>query len=548
MGEKLVIRLSLLVALTAAILAAQDKKCSVEGHVFNLAGAPLKRASVRLEAASLTNQANFADYSVSTDNDGKFIFEDVTPGTYILSAGRLGYLKRYYGARLTTAGATQIKLDAGQTLKDIVFKLTPQSMILGKVVDDNGEPLSNVRVVALRPEFSYGKKTLGAINEQTTQADGSFVIGGLPAGRYYLSAEASDSVNPWNVELRGNQKPLESFLKTYFPSAIDPTSAGAVEVAPGLDARGVEIQLRRSRTFEIRGHVNPQSNGTLILTQKDGAALGLNRKSVQLARSGTFVFRGVPPGAYVICAAGVYIESNDATGEFSKFAPMLGDVDVTVTDRSLDNVLITLNAGGEIRGRLAPASAGPASVQLIRLDEVHEYGGQAEVAKDGTFRMQGVRPTLYRVNVEGLRDNTYLKAIHFAGQDLAGKDLDLTSGTGGEMELILSPDGAEVTGTVRDADGKAVPGAIVQICNKDGEVSTLNADLNGAFDLKGLAPADYKLFAWEDHGNGIISDPDFRKLFEGKSTSLTLAEKSRENVEPVFITKDAMDAEAAKIR
>ena len=107
----------------------------------------------------------------------------------------------------------------------------------------------------------------------------------------------------------------------------------------------------------------------------------------------------------------------------------------------------------------------------------------------------------------------------------------------------------EVTGTVRDAGGKAVPGAIVQLCDKSGEsVKAANTDQNGAFDLKGLAPGEYKTFAWEDRGDGVISDPDFRKTFESKSTTVKLSEKSRENIEPVLITKDAMEIEAAKIR
>jgi hypothetical protein len=102
---------------------------------------------------------------------------------------------------------------------------------------------------------------------------------------------------------------------------------------------------------------------------------------------------------------------------------------------------------------------------------------------------------------------------------------------------------------VRDADGKGLPSAIVQICDKGGEIAkTLNTDQNGGFDLKGLAPGEYKTFAWEDRGEGVISDSDFRKSFEGKATVVKLAEKSRENIEPTLITKDAMEVEAAKIR
>lgn len=193
----------------------------------------------------------------------------------------------------------------------------------------------------------------------------------------------------------------------------------------------------------------------------------------------------------------------------------------------------------------------PPSVQFSVAVDSQSYGNVAygEVNDDGTFRMQRVSPSVVRVHVYGLPDNSYVKAINFGGQDYNGKDLDLTSASGGEMEIVLSPNGAEVTGTVRDAGGKAVPGAIVQLCDKSGEsVKAANTDQNGAFDLKGLAPGEYKTFAWEDRGDGVISDPDFRKTFESKSTTVKLSEKSRENIEPVLITKDAMEIEAAKIR
>ena len=52
---------------------------------------------------------------------------------------------------------------------------------------------------------------------------------------------------------------------------------------------------------------------------------------------------------------------------------------------------------------------------------------------------------------------------------------------------------AEVTGTIHDADGKPVPGAVAQICGSDGKsVKIANADQNGQFDVKGLTPGDTK--------------------------------------------------------
>ncbi len=114
---------------------------------------------------------------------------------------------------------------------------------------------------------------------------------------------------------------------------------------------------------------------------------------------------------------------------------------------------------------------------------------------------------MFQVNVNGLPENTYVKAIRFGGEDLKDKKLDLTSGLDGELEILLSPNAADVTGIVRDADGAAVPGVRVQISGKDTTVAkAVTTDQSGSFHLTGLAPGEYKAFAWEDTMDGIISN------------------------------------------
>jgi hypothetical protein len=164
----------------------------------------------------------------------------------------------------------------------------------------------------------------------------------------------------------------------------------------------------------------------------------------------------------------------------------------------------------------------------------------SESERDGKFRIAGILPRRVRFLVLGLPESSYVKNIKFGGIEVEGQDLDLTSG--GEMEVVLSPNGAEVGGTVRDADGKVMPSAVVQVCDKDGTIAkSTGTDQNGEFNIKGLAPGEYRVFSWEDRGDGIILDPDFRKSFERKTVAVKLAEKSRENVESVLIDKETME-------
>ncbi len=508
---------------------------------MSLAGAPLKKATARLEAASQMNQSNFANYAAPTDGGGKFVFEDVTPGTYILSAERTGYLRRYYGARSTTAGATQIKLDGGQGMKDVVIKLTPQGMIFGKVVDEDGDPISGASVSAWRWIFRNGRKHLMSFAEQNSQADGTFVIGDLSQGTYYVSAERQSNFSSEKV----------ADLKTYFPNAPDTVSAAPVNVSDGAEVKGIEIHLRRGRVFEIRGKLESVLGGTVLsvanvdlIAKETGDHLG----TAQMDRDAkSFQFKHVAPGGYLIETRATEAGAPAATG-FPKLTELVARFEVTVADKDLENVVVPLIPGAEIRGIFKTDGEVPKAVVQLR-DSRGYQGANAEAQRDGRFRMEGISPDVARVNVYGLPGNMYVKTITFDGRDVNGKDLDLTSGNGGEMEIVLSPDGTEVTGMVRDSDGNAVPGAVVQICGKDDAGGRFAlSDQHGAYDFKGLVPGDYKVFAWEDEGDGIVSVVEFRKSFESKAAALTLEEKSHQSIDLALISKDAMDVEAAKIR
>ncbi len=450
-------------------------------------------------------------------------------------------------------------------MKDLVFKLIPQGMVFGRVVDEDGEPLPNYSVQALRWTFLNGKKQLQGAGFSSSQADGTFVLGGLRAGRYYLSADSRANNFTNGVEKPGSRKPEESYLKTYFPNALDSTSAAMIDVAEGSEVRGVEIHVRRGRVYEIRGWIDSGPSAPryaqLMLFPKStpGSSFADQRQAQVQGKEGLFQFKNVPPGEYVLQSQFSQLEVKDPTGEFTKAVPLVARLELTVADQDIEGLVAPLVPGPAINGSFRtegvdPASRTPGAPALPNVNMRPANGfnpsfgfSYAQSNDDGTFRVNGLVPGVYRLNVNGLPDNSYVKAITFGGQDVAGKDLDLSNSSGGEMQIVVSPNGAEVTGTVRDADGKAVPSAVVQICDKSGEVSkTANTDQNGAFDLKGLAPGEYKVFAWEDRGDGIVADPDFRKAFESKATVVKLSEKSHENIEPLMIAKAAMDVEAAK--
>ena len=86
-------RLWIAVCLALGLASAQStapnpaaaRKIRLEGRVASINGEAVRKASVRLQAATPGGQRP-ANYVENSDKDGKFLFDDVAPGRYTLTA------------------------------------------------------------------------------------------------------------------------------------------------------------------------------------------------------------------------------------------------------------------------------------------------------------------------------------------------------------------------------------------------------------------------------------------------------------------------------
>jgi hypothetical protein len=168
--------------------------------------------------------------------------------------------------------------------------------------------------------------------------------------------------------------------------------------------------------------------------------------------------------------------------------------------------------------------------------------------------MKNIQPDRYRISATGLPEGCYAKQIRFGGQDVTRSIVDLTSGAGGQIEIVVSPKAAQVSGVVRNAKGETAKDTMLTLWQSSDEtgapefIRSFRTDENGSFRFASLAPGEYRIAAWEQVDGGLVSNPDFRKQFESSAVTVKLQENSRENVEVKVIPFDAIEAEAAKIR
>ncbi len=335
----------------------------IEGQIVNaVTGEPLKKASARLNPnfQPTPNGPTPTVYSISTEADGKFVFDDIAPGTYTLSATRTGFVAQSYGSRTPGMNPTPLKLDAGQEMKGIAIKLTPQAMIYGRVVDEDGEAMPGAQIQAMRWTFSNGKKRLVQNGNGFSQADGTFVMGGLNGGRYYLSAQRQENFISGLEERSGNKGAgREGYVRTYFPNALDPETAAPIELIAGSEVRGIAIHLRKARVFEISGTVVNTAGGLtgyigLMLSSKGSSEFpmfGPNNMAQVPPKTSRFQFKNVLPGTYIIRTQNANIETRDSSGEVTRVRRLVGHAEVTVGEHDVENVVFSLGTGMEITGK-----------------------------------------------------------------------------------------------------------------------------------------------------------------------------------------------------
>jgi hypothetical protein len=177
----------------------------------------------------------------------------------------------------------------------------------------------------------------------------------------------------------------------------------------------------------------------------------------------------------------------------------------------------------------------------------------AQLKEDGTFKATGLGPNKYAINFNGLPQGAYVKSVRYGGQDVTHSLLDMASAAGGTLDVTLSDKAGDVSGSVHNDKGEAMPGIQVTLWAKTidpGNTSGIkqaNTDQNGGFKFTSLAPGDYFVAAWEELDTGLAQSPDFLKNFTGDGSAIKLAEGGHESVDAKLVERSKIATEIAKI-
>jgi protocatechuate 3,4-dioxygenase beta subunit len=516
-----------------SIASAQQAPATIRGQVTSVTGDPIRKADVTLRSIDARpGQGNVV--MTTSDPAGLFIFSNVQPGKYIVTAQRNGFVSQ--NAR--RPAIQTLTVSPGQDLSGVVIKLTPHSVITGKVLDEDGDPLYGATVSVMENRYFRGRRTLTSRGNGTVNDLGEYRISGLQPGRYFVAVQPRGDYGAAPVRVRPpGQDGDRTYVIVYYPGVFEQAQATPLDLEPGQEARGIDFQIRKATTVHIRGRVlddagNPVTGTAVTVVSGDSPGASVAGRNMAMVRQdGSFDVGGIPPGAHTLMA-------NRMTREHGR---SIAVSTVQVGAHDLDGVVLRMSPPAQLAGTLKAAENPDLANVRVTLEPMDntsfDMQSSRTIGEGNTFTVPGIAPGNYRVDVFGAPDGYYLKSVQAGGQDYLESGLAVSGNVGG-VEVILAKGAAAAEGTVVDADGKPVAQAAVSLVPPEGKreqwrlfKNTLT-DQNGHFTLRNLAPGDYTLFAFgpgEDASS--VQNSEYLKQIESKGASIKLRENAAESVQ-----------------
>jgi 5-hydroxyisourate hydrolase-like protein (transthyretin family) len=491
----------------------------------------------------------------STDIRGRFALKELEPGMYRLTFSKNGFVRQEYGQRILSGQGTPFRLTAGQTLQDLTMRLTPTATISGRTVNEASQPMANVVIELLRNSYNAnGQRTLQSVSTTRTNDRGEYRFPFITPGRYIVGAGtqpgATNSIFGGLAWVSPNEFE-EASAHAYYPGVSDSSASTTIDVPAGTDLGGIDFRLGRQQVFRLRGRVVDASGkppasvflGIFYVVNGSSGGGSFGAENYKEA-DGTFEFRNVVPGSYGIVEGGG--ASTVVNGRRITSRPGMV-VSVAVGNADVDGIVLTVPTGAAISGRLAADGRSLASVpgveklqvQLRTADGLagpYTTPNPSPLDKDGGFKLDNVGPGEYRVAVVGIPPDYFIKEARFGGADVLNQKMQFDSSQNAQLDIVISPNTAQLSGVVTDDKQQPVPGVQAVLIpdrarDRTELYKTVSTDESGRFTMTGIPPGDYKIFAWEAIEQYAWFDPEIVLRFESRAKAVHLSDLSNETIE-----------------
>jgi len=508
----------------------------IRGVVTSDAGAPVRRAQVRANGSGMPGAR-----VTTTDAQGRFELRDLPAGRWTVSASKPGFVTQRYGQRRPFETVSPLEVADGQRV-DANFSLLRGGVINGRVQDDLGDPVANVRVMVQRRQMIEGRRRMvnvGVTDE--TDDTGAFRLYGLAPGEYYVSATLR--ANP--LEQPGD---ASGYAPTYYPGTGNANEAQQVPVAAGEEV-SIGFSLLAVRLVRISGTVVSQSGevggGMVQLVSAGdtgGGPIGAQGGGIQ--SDGSFTIANVAPGSYLLNARSGGRGGRGGRGvTIDATALEIGSLPLTVGDSDVTGVTISMTRGASIAGTVVTEGTSQITLANLRVTarQIRDAPGQSfnasGVSANGAFQLSTLTGTV-ALRVENVPSQWMVKSIVVGPTDVTDGAFELR---GTEQltnaRIVLTDRVSELNGTVTVRNQEAKDSSVV-VFAADAALWTFptrfvrmaRTDAQGHFTLRGLPGGTYLVAAVDYLEEGEWQDPEFLERLRDAATRVAVRDGETKTV------------------
>ncbi|RME94635.1 MAG: hypothetical protein D6766_05275 [Verrucomicrobia bacterium] len=445
-------------------------------------------------------------YNAITDTNGQYYMGPMPAGQYYLRVDPkpdAGYERQYYPGANLLANAALITVTVGRNVPNIDFALARAGHIQGTMRDAaSGAPLAGVDLdvfdsTGIRLDISA-----------TSQADGTYDLGPLPAGDYIVRADPALALN---------------HARVYYPGTFFRADAVPVTVTANQATTGIDFDLPAAGaiagTMVAAGTGAPVAGVDLDVWR----AADTNRLDVTAttAPDGSYVLGPLPAGEYFVRAdpaptSGWAVEYHPDRPGIEGAVPV-----VVVAGQTNAPVNFELDPAGWITGMIADAGGQPLpGIDLDVYDAVTDLRLPFSAVTDsnGFYVIGPLRPGSYKVRAD---PNPLLGYAleYFDAQTTrpAATPVEVVAGAARSGVDFTLERAAVLSGRIVSADtGQPIPNMDLDLLQAADGVrldQTVLTDASGAFTITDVPAGQYIL-----RGDPDMATQPYVRTYYGQTT------------------------------
>ena len=445
-----------------------------------------------------------------TDASGRFTVGNLPAGVFEIDASKAGWVLS--GTERNGQGTRWFVVEGGQRVANADVRLARAPTVRGRVVDETGEPVAGLTVIATAVDSSA---TAGRVFPVRTDDRGVFSRA-LPPGEYVIATAAVPSIS--------TEGPISTaYPSVFFPQARTITGATRLRLNPGDTVDGIDFAVGPEPVFRVTVSMESESRVREITTSRrielrsadgDGTTVVSRVEYQLLPRT---VLHGVPAGNYIVgWMSGPVLPALERARitplvELPATSTTWAERPVSVTNRDVE-LNLTFETGARISGRVEfdGAESAPTRDELTGSPLIIERadGVAADIRgvyfDGGRFSTIQMVPGRYLVRPRPL-SGWRVQSVTLGGRDVCDTPIELGQSDVRDVVIRFTDRRSAIAGRLlRDRPEDATRGFIVvfpvdrafwrDYGSFPRRIKVLSAGRSGDFDIE-VPPGQYHVAA-----------------------------------------------------